>query len=48
MGTGPFKYRIEGSLRLTAIHERAIKKDVNYYLHQFGVEKKERPPINSV
>lgn len=43
MGSGPFKYRIEGSLRLTAIHEvleRAIKEDVNYYLYQFGVEEK--------
>ena len=43
MGSGPFKHRVEGSLRLTAIHEvleRAIKEDVNYYMYRFGVEKK--------
>jgi len=43
MGSVAFKYKIEGSLKLTAIHEvleRAIKKHVNYYLYQFEVEKK--------
>lgn len=42
MGSCPFEYSIEGSLRLTAIHEvleRTIKEDANGHLYWFGNEK---------
>lgn len=46
MGSGPCKYRIEGSLTTTP--EIIIKEDENYYLYWFRVRKKVRTPINSL